>query len=481
MNETPSVRALLDVEDAAPDVLFERVPGSDAYLWPLARWPIARALAEAHVNVVGHASKRPGRTQVLKRVARLALPNPMSSDRLRTQTDHLFIVTGTTRTTAERGVGNWLSDSFAEALGDRAAVVQDAPVDVVTPRPERPANPRTWTYAPAISRIWRATQRSPLTATDQERVVGHLDRIFDLFAHHLAEPVRERLVREVLPLANRTAHADAEFAALLDRTRPRRIYMQMAAYGDRSSLIRLAHERGIEVAELQHGWIGASHAAYNFGRAVRSTELGSSFPDTLLTFGDYWGRRLRFPGDIVPVGKPLLERAASEAPPFAERPERLLVISSVHEREKLIAAVRSLQRHLPESWDIALRPHPSERADAAELFAELLAEGIALDSEPDLNASISRSRALVGMTSTVLFEALPFGVRIGVIETGLAEHYADASVFPERLHDEGSFATFARTVQNSAPAGRTELDDIWLPGSVAAFTHLPFRSVTMEP
>jgi hypothetical protein len=273
--------------------------------------------------------------------------------------------------------------------------------------------------------------------------------------------LHDGITQEVLKRASRAQYDEAEFKSLLDRIHPRRIYIEEAAYGHYAGYNRLAHERGIEVAELQHGWIGASHAAYNYGRAWFDTPLTSSLPDTLLTFGHYWGENLRFPGKTVPTGKPLLEFAAESARPYTERPHRLLIVSSVYEHEKLTAAAALLRQLLPASWEIALRPHPSERAEAETQFANVLSRGISIDQELDVNASISSSRAVVGMVSTVLFEALPLGVHIGVIETGLAEFYADAVTFPQRLDDNESVSRFAHTISAEAapPEGNTR--SIW--------------------
>lgn len=471
MTETSTVRALLDLEDSGAEVLLERAPGSSAYLWPLARWPIAGALASAHLKVTAHTQLglRTNRLYYLKRMLREALPNPRSSDRLSANAEHLFFVSGVTRTSAPRGVGNWLCDGFAEALGNRAVVIQQAGFDLLTPRSQRPANPRTRTWAPAAARIRDAAQAAPPSGADRDQVIRFLDDIYTRLGELLPEEAHGRITDEVLGWVGRLRPADAEFNALLDRARPRRIYMEDASYGHLSDSIRIAHERGIEVAELQHGWIGASHAAYNYGRAWFDSPLTSSLPDTLLTFGEYWGERLRFPGRIVPVGKPILERAAISAALYAERPNRLLLVSSVYEQERLLEAAAKLRRLLPTNWEIALRPHPTERADAETLFADALAHGVVIDRVLDVNASISSSRAVAGLVSTVLYEALPLGVHIGIIETDLAEFYTDAEVFPRRLEDDASFAEFAKTLLSGSAPDPESARSIWQADAVETF------------
>ncbi len=472
MSDTVIIRALLDLEDSGFDLLFTKVPGTQAYLWPLARWPIANALASAQLKVVGPAG--PSQTFVpfdyLRLVARELLPNPRSVDRLRAEVEHLFIVGGGTHTSAPLGIGNWLSDAFAQALGDQAAVVQEDVLDFhLTRRKSRPANPRTWTKDPVATRVGRAAKGHPLDASQRERVIGFLEAIFSRLGGLLEPSQHDGIIQEVLKRASRVRYDEVEFSSILDRLRPRRIYLEEAAYGHYAGYNRLAHERGIEVAELQHGWIGASHAAYNYGQAWFDSPLTSSLPDTLLTFGEFWSEELRIPARSVPVGKPLLEFSANGARGYLERQPRLLLVSSVYETEKLIAAGVLLKRLLPDFWEVALRPHPSERANTELIFADALSHGVTIDREVDVNVSISCSRAVVGIVSTVLFEALPFNVHIGVIETDLAEFYAGNNIFPERLDDEGSFSKFVNAICSvEAPPGESGRA-IWQPKSVEGF------------
>ncbi|KAM9865995.1 hypothetical protein ACIFOC_00904 [Leucobacter aridicollis] len=469
MEDTPTVRALLEVEDEASELLLETVPGTDALLWPLVRWPLARALSEEGLNVTSVPRKRPSRPKALVQHALGMVPTPVSSDRLREPVEHLFIVSGTTRVETLGGVGNWLTDSYATALDERAAVVQDAPLRYGGPRSERPLVARTWSFSRALRRVDQRTRLEPLAAKELSQFDSIMADMLAPFSRQLSERLRSRVHTQVVYRVNRLPHVAREFRGLLERTRPRRIYMQTAAYGDRSNLIRIAHERGIEVAELQHGWIGASHAAYNFGAVMRRPELLACLPDTLLTFGEYWGEEVRFPGRVIPVGKPSLEEAARVAVPYEKRPPRVLVVSSIMERERLISVTQSLRRQLPDHWQVVFRPHPSERATVNELYAALLDDGVEVDVQSEVNSSISNSKAVIGMVSTVLYEALAFGVHIGVIETDLADHYSSAKMFPDRISDDSSLALFANRIASGDAPHSTPEARVWQSESVGSF------------
>lgn len=465
---TETVRALIRIEDQAPDALYARVPGSDAHLWPLMRWPLAAALAQNENNVVP-ASRHLSKMAYARKQLLSVLPNPRSSDSLRLPAESLFIVSGTTRDSTDDGYRNWLVDAYATALGERAVVVQDAPLGAWPRGEARPLNARTWSFAEALLRVDRATRLRPLTSEHRAQVSATVSEILALAAPQLDSPLAERVLSQTLRRADRAPHADREFGRLLDRVRPRRIYMQTAAYGDRSSFVRMAHARGIEVHELQHGWIGPAHAAYNFGAAMHQTPLRDSLPDCLLTFGRYWGARISFPGQVIPVGKPSLGEAVSQSAPFTDREHRVLVISSMYEREKLTSTCVALRALLPSFWRIVLRPHPSERPVAELVYADALASGIELDDEPDVTRSLARARGVIGIASTVLFEALPFDCRIGVVETALGEHYADSSIFPSRIDSEASLARYVGELTEAQQPHLVASDAVWHPDPVRTF------------
>lgn len=466
MNETITVSKIREFENSGSDILLERAPGSEALLWPLARWPIAAAISASKLNV--QAVSRQNSRNLRLRASR-RFPNPHSSDNLSDSLEHLFIVSGTTLNKGSGRAENWLSDAYAIALGDSAAVVQDAPLHPFLSKRDRPMNRRTWSFEPAMLRVLQHTQLNAFPAEHHRALQHQLKRLLKPFENVLTDALKRRVVNEVTYRVVRLTPAEREFAQLLDRTMPRRIYMQTAAYGDRSNFIRIAHQRGIKVAELQHGWIGASHAAYNFGTAFDNADLAATLPDTLYTFGEYWGRDLSFPGRLTPVGKPELSKVQQLASPPSARPLRLLLLSSVYERDLLVRTASKLRDLLPSSWEVALRPHPSERTTAHELFAEALQSGVVLDNFSNVSDSLVHSLAVVGMVSTVLFEALPMGVHIGILETDLSNYYSPSTTFPIRIHDDLTLSAFVNRAVTAAPPSVGSFESLWHPRPVETF------------
>lgn len=465
------MRALLDLEDASPELLFERIPGSDIPVWPLARWPFSRAIAETDIGTALPTYQRPSVLQRAAVATRRALPNPRSLRRLR-RTEHLFLVSGWTKNVLPDGYNNWLADDFATAVSDQGAVVQDAYADALSRGDQNPLNPRTYTYAAENERISRLARRRPLGSTSRQQLDRILREIFALVDFEVTTAGRERAIADVLRRADRAPHARDVFARLLDRTSPRRIYMQTAAYGNRATEIALAHDRGIEVSELQHGWIGSSHAAYNFGAAMREPDLVRALPDTLLGYGEYWGRDIRFPGRFVPIGKPTLDRTILDVPVWVERPLQVLFVSSNFEHDLVDRTLLAMRAALPDDWTLVLRPHPVERATAARRHADVLSrEGVELDVSPDGGAALRRSRAVVGFSSTMLFEALAYGCHTAVVESALAEHYASADIFPTRIDRELTLVPEATRSFLTPPTAVDQrlADSVWQPEGVNSF------------
>jgi hypothetical protein len=470
MSETAGMRALVDFEDAAQDLLGEKLPGIDASLWPLARWPVSVAIAATDIGTGAPTFPRqPLRVRMLKTARRLT-PNPRSADRA-PRAEDLFVVSGWTKAPTSAGYENWLVEDFARARGDRAIVVQDAFLDLLSRGDQVPALARTYSYARANERVGRATARKPLPEAARARIAEFVATCFDRIDFDVPEAARTRAIDDVVGRADRAAASVDQFRRLLDRVQPRRIYMQTAAYGSKSPLIREAHRRGIGVAEPQHGWIGSSHAAYNFGAAMSHGELREHLPDTLLTFGEFWGRGIRFPGRVVPIGKPALDRASRAAAAYDDRPRRVLFVSTRFAYERVEEVVLALRDALPDGWTVAVRPHPSERARIRASLPRLQGQaGIEFDESSDAGASLANSRAVVGFSSTMLYEALAYGCHVAVVESAMASAYADASVFPLRIDDSTDLSELVAAV-GAAPRAteRAFAEAVWHPDPVASF------------
>ena len=476
MEITRATAAVVALENAMPDVLFDSVPGTDIMIWPLLRWPVATAAATAELGIDSVPS-----TSVAEKAWRALaalLPNRAASRRVRRHRDVLFVVSGTTTVPAKAGGrDNWLVQRHAEAIAPRALVVQDAPLNADTPAAERPSFEPTVTFHDAMAEAELIARFAPLSSAalgSVERSAHEILRLLDL---PLAPARKAAIVRRLVIRVNRARHIERRFARLLDAVQPRLVVMQTAAYGDRSPQIALLKAAGVTVAELQHGWIGPSHAAYNYGSAAAQEPLRSRLPDVLLTFGSFWSAGLRGPFGTEVVGRPALDDARATVPALSERDRHVTVVSSVTDAEATTKFTLAVRDALPPEWSVRFRPHPIERPTVARRYPLLAAaDRIRFDVDRDLYAAMRNSRAVIGEASTVLYEALAMGCPVLVRDSPIARFYADPGVFgPFVSGVKGVPDAVAGLIGSAGSVDQATLDTIWAPDSRHRFAEFAAR------
>lgn len=422
MLTTEGTSALIGLEDAAPDFLFATLPGTSMPIWPYLRMGFAHAMATAELGA-GGVSRRTTRAQAIRRVIRSYLPDFSRARYSGRVVDALYIVSGVTVSATDGGVENWLVDRFVKATDSRSVVIQDRPLEGL--RRQR-VNPNTYTLDAALARAEVATALAPLPTPSVQVVKDVIRKAAKAIDFELTEEAIAGLIAPAVYALSRVKHVDSQYERLLDRMRPKLVLMEDASYGSRASVISIMKDRGIRVVEPQHGWIGASHAAYNFGAAMASPSLLKTLPDTLLTFGDFWSSSIRHPAEVVSIGKPHLESKSHAAAALSERPQELLVVSSVADPEGTAALVLNLRDRLPEDWRVVFRAHPSEREVLDKRYSSLVnAERVSFDSNSDVYDSLRQVRGVVGFASTVLYEALAMGTHVFVMDSPFAEYYMD--------------------------------------------------------
>jgi hypothetical protein len=261
------------------------------------------------------------------------------------------------------------------------------------------------------------------------------------------------------------------FARALDRVHPDVVVMEDASYGGYAHVIRMMKDRGIHVVEPQHGWIGPSHAAYNFGAAMRAPILLQTLPDTVLTFGDFWSSNIRHTGRVVAVGKPHMNAMSNGLQPFDERLRTVLIASSVSEPEKMSTFVLEVRNALSTAWKVIFRPHPSERSTQAIRYPRLVnATRVEFDSNTDVYESMRSTRAVIGVASTVLYEALAMGCHVFAIESRYSDFYVDEA-FGTTIEGPAGVSRMAETLSSGGPPrfGDEQLHKYWKPNAIENF------------
>lgn len=459
---SPAVRAILDLEDNSPDSLLEILPGATVPFWAQVRVQIAWALSAEQTGSVevAHASTWT-RWEEARRVARGYLPSRWDAVRRASRHDVLFYVSGVTLSAEGERARNWLVDDFAEAT-DQAVVVQHRPLPSPVGRP---------LYVPTSS-MEAATARSRWRARGKPFIPGFvqgMNELLDEFARLLDRPPQAfRAIGNGVLRAERTRHYQLdEVRRMIDRISPKVVFFDNGSYSYNGEQLGLMKDSGAYVVEPQHGWIGPSHPAYNFGRVFDNPALARALPDEVITFGDFWSESIRHPGQVTTIGKPHLERRAAAASPT--RPMRILVVSSRTEPAHTDAFVVGLRAALSNDWVIAFRPHPGERVETLDRYPRLSADpGVEIDTAPDVYESLANSRVVVGEASTVLFEARAFGCVVIARESAFAQNVIGDS-FGKMVDGVEEAAARVNSLDPHMKAGEHPEARIWAPESIERY------------
>lgn len=474
MKSSASTDALIALEDdpGAAHLLAEPAPGIGIPVWPLLRWPAVRELRS--IDLGSDNVPRPvGRAAVLARALDFAIPGARSSRRIRGRRSTLVLAPGSRISHTPRGTRDQLLQELLDPLAPDVLVLRDRPLPFWTRREDRPADRYTASFDDAVFRSeLRARYRPP---SDEHLAVVRrtASAILDALPHPIDDRRRGVALRALETRYRRAGSALQSFGRVLDRIQPSLLLVQGAAYGDRAHLVAEAHRRGILVAEPQHGWIGPSHPAYNFGASASAEPQRATLPDHLLTFGELWGEGVRIPFPSTPIGRPAMTARRAAAPPLEMRPRRVLVVGGVHEPERTDSSTVAIRAALPADWEVLFRPHPSERPVLAQRFPAITAHpGIAIDDEPDVLDSLTQARGVVGLASTVLYEALAVGCVVIVRDSPtFTDLYIAGEVFPRVVSDGPELeGALAEVVAGAAqPVPDAVLDRVWAPDPVERF------------
>ncbi|ERJ05403.1 hypothetical protein HLRTI_002635 [Halorhabdus tiamatea SARL4B] len=196
------------------------------------------------------------------------------------------------------------------------------------------------------------------------------------------------------------------YKRLLDRVNPE-IAVVVVSYG-KETFIEACKQKGIPVVELQHGVIYPEHFGYTFsGERTKTT-----FPDYLLTWGEFWKDDVEFPipdERVIPVGYPYLEESIKKYD-NVETKQQLLFISQGTIGEQLSKFAINVQQYSEIDYDIVYKLHPGEYDRWQGEYPWLVdAELEVIDSsEPPLYNLFAESSAQVGVGSTAVYEGLAF-------------------------------------------------------------------------
>ena len=260
----------------------------------------------------------------------------------------------------------------------------------------------------AVERIMRFTSRRPQVRAWQ-KLIGTFEAEFDV--------TLEKFNKYPQWIVRRTLADRRGFAKLFRKLGAKDLYI-VNAYSE-PSIVLGAHKAGLNVHEIQHGFISRFHPAYSFG-AIRAPKLDAA-PDTILTWGEYWGNGVPLPkGTKLKVSGPT--KAFREYRELALSEDRIIAKQVLFTSQgaiatELFAAAVETAKLLPDH-KVIYRLHPNESLEDFEAMLEGQATPTNFSlshRDPIFLDLVSRSEYLIGAFSTTIFEGLALGCKALVL------------------------------------------------------------------
>ncbi len=211
-----------------------------------------------------------------------------------------------------------------------------------------------------------------------------------------------------------------EYRKLIDRYRPKMILEVCGYNADCMTVNELTRERGIPSVELQHGFTGAEHAAYNYlpGMEIRQ------FPQYFFSFSDYWIRSAAYPlpkRNLIAVGFPYLEReaAGAKAKVVKGKTKKIIFISQGPIGHLLSEIAVELDRLIDkDKYEIVYKLHPGEFVGWKDRYVNLAKSDIMVADSDRYNLYelfAASSFQIAGYGSTATYEGLYFDLKTYVL------------------------------------------------------------------
>lgn len=262
--------------------------------------------------------------------------------------------------------------------------------------------------------------RSQIKTCDGKEVKQKINKILDIFEKEFSMKWTNSQKKQIVSLSNTLlSNYNINYrrycAFLLDRIKPKAVMLVKYYEIENMILIQEAKKRNIPIIELQHGMMDDVMPVYNYLKKHNF----DTYPDYIFTFGEYDKKIAHYPIDkkyIIPVGYPDLEKKVR----LYRRTETKKQITffagaSIKLEEFAIYLNQVLDKNV---YKIVFKLHPMQYQQWKKLYVKLADTDIEVidNNHKDSAYYLAQSDFVIGIATTVLFEATLFPCKIGIVE-----------------------------------------------------------------
>lgn len=408
---------LLGIE-ADPDLWSLICPVSGVPYWRLIRGYMMRSIVSREFyaeSIFSEAAKSVPKSRVISTAIRSAAHNAARSDG---GAEVLIMATAVGMIKVGGQWMNRLADHFVMANPQATELIEDQfHWHWRAPRLVEPALYHMPIQARCVIQA-KLTPRAQYWAIANEVVHMAMRRASDAIGITVEDRLASSLIERLATRASQLPHLYRAYVALLKQRGTKVLLKEEASYDNSAAVMAAAHSLGIVTAEYQHGLISQGHDAYRFSAGVRDLPaLRNCMPRYLLTYGDWWTQQTSSPAQAITIGNPHRSYSVGKLVTDPSRRDVVLFLGDGLDTDASLDMARAINAAIrPANLRLVFRPHPFERDRLAQLVRDDVA-GVELDKSPDINASMAGAAAVIGETSTGLFEAVGLARRTLVWDT----------------------------------------------------------------
>lgn len=319
---------------------------------------------------------------------------------------------------------NLLADYFADLYSDNCCVVERAPLNWAWQKQRKFQSVIDVSFDLAVAELLSKKKYSAVNSR-LEPFIKYVAGRLPLYLP--TKMMDEQLKKIVSTMGIEFALAETVADVLITKisTSVRIVFMVGGFRSRFSPLVKRLRDRGVRVAELQHGMFTQGDCQYNVHERFRDDKRYKQIiPDDFLLYGDYWKTQCNLNTNKINIGSPYHDSKLQTKKTVSKTD--ILLIGCCHDTEKYLEFAKRLGSSLPE-YRIVFRPHPNE------FLPDLSSSNntCVIDNSTNLYEAFAAAKLVLSEFSTVLFEAVGFVDYIALWDTPYSRSRMSDRLFPD--------------------------------------------------